>query len=58
MEWLIKLVTPENGITLDPFMGSGTSGIAAVLNGFYFIGIEREKEFFEIAKQRIEAARE
>ena len=53
MEWLIKLVTPEGGTTLDPFMGSGTSGIAAKKNGFDFIGMERTYNYFEIAEERI-----
>lgn len=51
MEWLVKLVTPTGGTILDPFMGSGSTGIAA--KEFNFIGIEREKEYFEIAKARI-----
>lgn len=54
MEYLIKLVTPKNGIVLDPFLGSGSTGKAAIKNNFGFIGIEREKEYFEIAKARIE----
>lgn len=54
MEWLIKLVTPEGGITVDPFMGSGTTGIAALKNGFDFIGMEKEIDSFKIAKMRIE----
>lgn len=54
MEYLIKLVTPKNGIVLDPFMGSGSTGKAAIKNNFAFIGIEREKEYFEIAKNRIQ----
>ena len=53
MEYLIKLVTPKGGITLDPFMGSGSTGVAAVINGFKFLGIEREQEYMDIAKQRI-----
>ena len=57
MEWLIKLVTPEGGTTLDPFMGSGTTGIAAKKNNFNFIGMERETEYFEIAKQRIKSTK-
>lgn len=56
MGYLIKLVTPPGGIVLDPFMGSGSTGIAAKENGFEFIGIEREQEYFEIAKKRIEHA--
>lgn len=55
MEWLITLVTPPNGTVLDPFMGSGTTGIAAKRLGFSFIGIEREAEYMEIAKARIYA---
>lgn len=54
MEYLIKLVTPVGGIVMDPFMGSGSTGKAAVRNGFDFIGIEREEEYINIAKARIE----
>ena len=54
MEYLIKLVTPVNGTVLDPFMGSGSTGKAAVRNGYDFIGIEREEEYINIAKARIE----
>lgn len=54
MEYLIKLITPPGGTVLDPFMGSGTTGCAAVKLGFNFIGIEREQEYVEIAKRRIE----
>jgi site-specific DNA-methyltransferase (adenine-specific) len=53
MEYLIKLVTPKGGIVLEPFMGSGSTGIAAKNLGMSFIGIEKEEEYFEIAKQRI-----
>ena len=53
MEYLIKLVTPKGGIVLEPFMGSGSTGIAAKNLGMSFIGIEREQEYFDIAKQRI-----
>jgi site-specific DNA-methyltransferase (adenine-specific) len=53
MEYLITMVTPKGGITLDPFMGSGSTGIAALQNGFQFIGIEREQEYMDIAEQRI-----
>jgi site-specific DNA-methyltransferase (adenine-specific) len=55
MEYLIKLITPTNGVVLDCFMGSGTTGIAAVKLGFNFIGIEKEKEYIEIARARINA---
>lgn len=53
MEYLIKLVTPPNGTVLDPFMGSGSTGIAAKNLGHDFIGIEREEEYVEIAKARV-----
>lgn len=53
MRYLCKLVTPPNGTVLDPFMGSGSTGLAAKSEGFGFIGIEREQEYFEIAKARI-----
>jgi len=53
MRWLVRLVCPERGIVLDPFMGSGTTGIAALRESCRFIGIEREPEYFEIAKARI-----
>ena len=55
MEYLCKLVTPKNGIVLDPFMGSGTTEIAAKLNNFSFIGIEQDKHYFEITEARIKA---
>lgn len=55
MSYLIKLITPPNGVVLDPFMGSGSTGIAAKECGFNFIGIEKEKEYYEIAKARIRA---
>ena len=56
MRYLCRLVTPRGGTVLDPFMGSGSTGKAAVLEGFNFIGIEREAEYVEIAKARIAAA--
>lgn len=54
MCYLVNLVTPKNGIVLDPFMGSGSTGKACIQKGFDFIGIEREEEYIEIAKARIE----
>lgn len=53
MRYLCKLITPPNGIILDPFMGSGSTGKAAVMEGFDFIGIELETEYFNIAQERI-----
>ena len=59
MRWLVRLVTRRGGLVLDPFMGSGTTGIAALQEGMRFIGIEREEKYMEIAKRRImEAAAE
>ena len=53
MKYLCRLVTPKDGTVLDPFMGSGSTGMAAKDGGFDFIGIEQEKEYFEIADSRI-----
>jgi hypothetical protein len=53
MRYLCRLVTPQSGTVLDPFMGSGSTGKAAVLEGFEFIGIEREAEYVAIAEARI-----
>ena len=53
MRYLCRLVTPPGGVVLDPFTGSGTTGKAALLEGFQFIGIEREQEYIEIASARI-----
>jgi site-specific DNA-methyltransferase (adenine-specific) len=55
MRYLCRLVTPPGGLVLDPFTGSGSTGKAAILEGFRFIGIEREAEYVEIAKARIGA---
>ena len=57
MRYLVRLVTPPNGVVLDPFMGSGSTGKACVLEGFNFIGIDRNKEYVAIAKTRILAAK-
>ena len=56
MRYLCRLVTPPEGIVLDPFMGSGSTGKAAMLEGFHFIGIERDADYLEIAKSRITAS--
>lgn len=54
MKYLCRLTkTPTEGIVLDPFMGSGTTGVASLIEGRDFIGIEREKEYFDIASKRI-----
>lgn len=56
MAYLLRLVTPPGGIPLDPFMGSGSTGVAAMREGFQFIGIEMDEEYYKIAEKRIEAA--
>ena len=53
MQYLCRLVTPPGGVILDPFMGSGSTGKAALLEGFGFIGVEVEPDYFDIAKSRI-----
>jgi site-specific DNA-methyltransferase (adenine-specific) len=54
MSYLCRLVTPQGGIVLDPFMGSGSTGIAARLEGFKFLGMELDEDYFKIAEARIE----
>src|SRR5690606_37163254 len=49
MEYLITLITPPNGIVLDPFFGSGTTGVAAVTLGLHYIGFELDKTYCDIA---------
>jgi DNA modification methylase len=56
MEYLIKLVTPPNGTVLDPFTGSGSTGKAAILQGFDFIGIEMTEEYLSIIEGRLKHA--
>lgn len=54
MTYLCRLITPPDGLILDPFTGSGSTGCAAMLEGFRFIGLEREEQYVEIAQKRIE----
>ena len=56
MCYLVKLVTPPKGICLDPFIGSGTTGIACFKEEFNYIGIEMEEDYVRIARARIKAA--
>ena len=56
MRYLCRLITPPGGVVLDPFMGSGSTGKAALLEGFRFIGIERDPEYLAIAEARIRLA--
>jgi len=58
MTYLCRLVTPPGGIVLDPFMGSGSTGISALLEGFRFVGMEMDKEYFKIAEARINSYEE
>lgn len=58
MRYLVRLVTRKGGIVLDPFMGSGTTGVAAIQEGMNFIGIERDPHYYEIATRRVNGARQ
>ena len=58
MRYLVRLITPPNGTVLDPFTGSGSTGKAAKLEGFNFIGIEQSAEYVKIANARINHAKE
>lgn len=58
MRYLVRLVTPPHGTVLDPFTGSGSTGKAATLEGFNFVGIEQSAEYAEIAQARINHAKE
>jgi DNA modification methylase len=58
MQYLARLITPPNGIVLDPFCGSGTTGIACKLEGFEFVGMEQDPEYTKIAQARIENYKE
>lgn len=55
MQYLVRMVTPPGGICVDPFAGSGTTGIACKLEGFEFVGIDQEEDFCKIAEARIES---
>lgn len=55
MRWLIRLITPPGGLVLDPFCGSGSTGVAALAEGFRFIGVEQSAEYTEIARGRLVA---
>lgn len=56
-DWWTRYICPPGGVILDPFFGAGTMGLAAVQNGCDFIGIEKESEYCEIARRRIDEAR-
>ena len=57
LRWLCRLITPPGGIILDPFMGSGSTGIAAIREGFRFLGYECEFDYYEIAMARLQHER-
>ena len=56
MEYLVRLITPSNGVILDPFCGSGTTLVAAINEGFNYIGIELSQEYCNISQQRVNYA--
>ncbi len=56
MRTLVRLVVPQGAMCLDPFMGSGTTGVACILEGVDFVGIEREQEYFCVAEKRLKQA--
>lgn len=53
MKYLLKMITPPNGVVLDPFMGSGTTGVSALFENFRFVGIEKNDEYFQICQKRL-----
>lgn len=57
MRYLCRMVTPPGGTVLDPFMGSGTTGVAALFNKFDFIGVERDEIYFQIAEKRLKGVK-
>jgi site-specific DNA-methyltransferase (adenine-specific) len=56
MRWLARLVTPPGGVVLDPFTGSGTTGVACAYEELSFLGVEMNAEYVELAQQRVVAA--
>lgn len=57
MRWLVRLVTPPGGLVLDPFAGSGTTGVACALESMRFVGIEQVEAYADMAMQRLRAVR-
>ena len=53
MTWLIRLITPPGGVVLDPFAGSGTTGVAAIRAGFEFVGVEMTDEYIPLIEGRL-----
>lgn len=58
MRYLVKMITPQNGICLDPYLGSGTTAIACEMEKFNYIGIELDEQYVEIAKARVSAVKD
>ena len=56
MQWLLRLVTPPGGLVLDPFLGSGSTGVAAKMDGIRFVGSDMDAHYLEIATRRIKRA--
>ena len=56
MKWCVEKLTNENDLILDPFMGSGTTGVACMETGRRFIGVEKERKYYDIAEKRIKNA--
>ena len=54
MRWLVRLVTPPGGVVLEPFAGSGTTAEACIVEGFQCVAIEREADYIELIRQRLE----
>jgi site-specific DNA-methyltransferase (adenine-specific) len=52
MRWLVRLVTPRGGLVLDPFLGSGSTGLAARVEGCRFVGIDLDPEYVKLADAR------
>jgi hypothetical protein len=57
MRYLCKMTTPPNGTILDPFMGSGTTGVAALFEKYNFVGIERDENYYQIANKRLKGVK-
>jgi len=55
MRWLLRLITPPDGLVLDCFLGSGSTAVATYNENFRIIGIEQEREYWEIAVRRVRA---
>lgn len=51
--WLVRLVTPPGGIVLDPFCGTGSIGVAALREGFRYVGVEQDEAYVEVARARL-----